>query len=135
MPFGELSHGGKGIFENYKDLFNVVSTEQVLRLFKILVDKSYKGHNPCPCNSGKVLRKCHGDILREILEIHGYEAFMHEYHLMTEHLLKDDDFKFPRYAIPKHILEKTRVRKRKNRCVGTMVRHRSGGRRGRNIGG
>lgn len=114
MPFGELSHGGEGLFENYKELFNVDSVEQVLRLFKIIIDNSYKGHNLCPCGSGNILRKCHGDILREILEIHGYGAFMYEYHSMTEHLLENDDFKFPQNALPKFILKKDKSRKKKN---------------------
>ncbi len=111
MPFGELSHGAKGIYEYYQDLFGVDDANKLFLFFKILVDKSYKGHHPCPCGSGKILRKCHGSILREIIEVHGYDPFMYDYHLMVTHLLKDKEFRFSRKAMPKYILKKGKNKK------------------------
>lgn len=105
MPFGELSHGGQGIIEYYQELFGVDDINMLFLFFKILVDESYKGHHRCPCGSGKILRKCHGDILRKIKEIHGYKSFMHDYYMMVICLLEEDDGHISREAIPNKILK------------------------------
>lgn len=66
MPFGERSHGTKGIMEFYKDFFNVDSEEKAKNFLKFIYSfKSYKykGHYMCPCGSGKRVRDCHRVIL------------------------------------------------------------------------
>jgi hypothetical protein len=65
MPYGEL-HGEEGIFESYKDLFKTSSDYVALQLLKILAEDNYRGHLPCPCESGKNVRNCHGPVLLEI---------------------------------------------------------------------
>ena len=58
-PFGERSHGAKGILETYMDLFGYTNTNDTLRTLYFLVHNQYKGHKLCHCESGLVTRKCH----------------------------------------------------------------------------
>lgn len=74
-PWGELSHGGKGLLEYYQDVFNTKDLRITLRLLKMLVEGSYRGHLPCPCGSSSKLRHCHGDTLRELIQIQSPEDF------------------------------------------------------------
>jgi len=67
-PFGERTHGCIGILESYADYFNVSDQMEVYRFLKYAVSNQYRGHLPCPCNSGKRVRDCHGKILRLINE-------------------------------------------------------------------
>lgn len=59
VPFGERSHGVDGIIEFYKDCFNVESYRAVLQLLEYTCNKRYRGHDLCPCGSGKRIRNCH----------------------------------------------------------------------------
>lgn len=68
LPFGELSHGCEGIREYYQDAFRTDDVQVVLALLKVLADGTYRGHHVCPCGSVKVLRKCHGPVLRGLME-------------------------------------------------------------------
>lgn len=76
LPFGELSHGGPGIQEYYQDLFNTDDVKVILKLLKIMADGSYRGHQPCPCESGKILRKCHGPILLGLIKNQKTDRFL-----------------------------------------------------------
>lgn len=60
MPLGELSHGEKGIYESYSNIFNIKDRIACLKFLKVLAFDNYRGHLQCPCNSGKKLRMCHG---------------------------------------------------------------------------
>lgn len=44
----------------YQERFGTKSVNVVLRLLEIITHKNYRGHILCPCNSGKRIRKCHG---------------------------------------------------------------------------
>lgn len=79
MPFGELSHGGKGISEYYKEFFETDSELVVIELLKIIIEDSYRGHMPCPCASGKRLRNCHGPKIVEIKEQQTREQFFSDF--------------------------------------------------------
>lgn len=68
MPFGELSHGAQGIREYYKEIFDIEDVQITLALLKIMADSAYRGHHPCPCGSGKILRKCHGSIMLRLIK-------------------------------------------------------------------
>ncbi len=63
-PFGERSHGAKGIIEYYKELFQVKTIEEARYLISAAkhykLGKVYKGHNICPCGNSKKVRECHG---------------------------------------------------------------------------
>lgn len=65
-PFGERSHGLIGILEAYCETFNVKSFRQAYDILKYAISYEYRGHLPCPCNSGRRIRNCHGQILRKI---------------------------------------------------------------------
>jgi hypothetical protein len=68
-PWGGRSHFEKGILEFYAELFKVPADLAVIDFMQILARKNRpKGHEPCPCNSGKPLRKCHRDELYQIRE-------------------------------------------------------------------
>lgn len=66
MPFGERSHGARGIKEFYKDFFGVDTEKKAISFLKFISsfkNYKYKGHHICPCGSGKRIRDCHKDIL------------------------------------------------------------------------
>lgn len=67
-PFGERSHGAVGILEWYREYFNVKDFKQAYNLLRYSVLNKYRGHLPCPCNSGKRIRNCHGEIIRKIAD-------------------------------------------------------------------
>lgn len=66
-PYGERSHGIDGDLEYLKDLFKVEKWDQVFDIMIFIVQSTYRGHLACPCGSGKRIRKCHGDILRQTM--------------------------------------------------------------------
>jgi hypothetical protein len=69
LPFGEHAHGAEGIFEDYKRRFQLTDDSLILRLIQILAEKSYRGHQVCPCRSGRKLRNCHGKNLISLINI------------------------------------------------------------------
>lgn len=79
MPYGELSHGYRGIFEYYQDLFGIKSQQAVLGLLKMLAEECYRGHLPCPCGSGKRFRHCHRELLRKIGTHQNQDEFLRDY--------------------------------------------------------
>ena len=79
LPFGELSHGQKGIMEYYRELFTSGSDMVVISLLKILAEDNYRGHHYCPCGSGKIIRQCHGEILKRINKHQSREDFIDDY--------------------------------------------------------
>ena len=79
MPFGELSHGGKGVLEYYTQLFNASSDVIAIELLKILAENNYRGHYDCPCGNGKRIRNCHGGLLRNINSYQTQMEFLYDY--------------------------------------------------------
>jgi hypothetical protein len=79
MPYGELSHGYKGIMEYYHDYFMVKSESVVLRFLKILATDNYRGHHLCPCESGRPIRFCHGDSLLNLKKYQEQIYFLNDY--------------------------------------------------------
>lgn len=64
-PWGERSHSVKGIQEFYAELLDGVSESCLIGFMRLLARKNEpKGHELCPCNSGKRLRDCHRDFVR-----------------------------------------------------------------------
>lgn len=87
MPFGELSHRGKGILEYYQDVFSVRDTRRVRRFLQILAGGNYRSHLRCPCGSGKRLRSCHGELLLELMKLGTPEEFYTEENMINNHLI------------------------------------------------
>jgi len=79
MPYGELSHGGKGLIEYYTDYLGVNSEFAVLSFLKTLASDNYRGHHDCPCGSGKKIRRCHGKELLELKMIQNPYGFLRDY--------------------------------------------------------
>ena len=90
MPFGEFSHGGKGILESYQALLSVESPSGVLALLKILGDGSYRGHQACPCGSGARLRHCHGARLLGLNSVQSADHFLRDIGAILVSLSKED---------------------------------------------
>ena len=65
-PFGERSHGWRGILEYYCELFGVESLRAASSLMGLVATGDYRGSDKCPCGSGKQVWKCHGTMLREL---------------------------------------------------------------------
>jgi hypothetical protein len=78
LPFGELSHGCQGIREYYQEAFCTDNVQIALTLLKVLADGTYRGHHACPCNSRKILRKCHGQVLLGLLKHQPKERFLRD---------------------------------------------------------
>ena len=63
-PFGERSHGEKGLVEAFADVLKIQKNKQnVIYYLRLLSQEWPKGHWLCPCGSGKRLRYCHRDDL------------------------------------------------------------------------
>ena len=68
-PYGERSHGVKGIEEAYMERYRVTDRNVLMHLLLYLTGiQRYRGHLECPCGSGKKFRDCHGGkILKDIM--------------------------------------------------------------------
>lgn len=76
LPYGELSHGFRGILEYYQGYFGITNSRTLLALLKILAEGSYKGHHLCPCGSGKIMRRCHGPLVLDLAKTKPEAYFM-----------------------------------------------------------
>lgn len=65
-PSGDRSHGLPGILEFYASLLGTKDERSLLRFLVSLLREKVKGHWPCPCGSGRILRKCHMDGMRQL---------------------------------------------------------------------
>lgn len=65
-PFGEWGHGAKGIVEYYSTLLKTDDIGVIAGFLEYLAKKKTKGHWPCPCGSGKRLRDCHRELVRDL---------------------------------------------------------------------
>jgi len=108
MPFGELSHGAQGIREYYQELFNTEDVLILMALLKIMADGTYRGHHACPCGSGKILRKCHGPSMLELLKQQSQERFLHDatnvFYSLKESELKNFDWNLLPKALKKNLM-------------------------------
>ena len=68
-PFGERSHGAKGILEYYAELFHLSSEQQTIRFLQQVSEMdNYRGHRLCPCGSNKKIRDCHKEEVKVALQ-------------------------------------------------------------------
>lgn len=59
-PFGERSHGEKGLIEAFADALGVPNQKgEVIYHLRLLSQDWPTGHWACPCGSGRLLRHCH----------------------------------------------------------------------------
>lgn len=59
-PLGERGHNLNGVVETYQQLFQEQDFVKVCKLLRAISERKYRGHMPCPCDSGIITRKCHG---------------------------------------------------------------------------
>lgn len=62
-PFGEHDHGWHGVAEFYQEKFGTKNAAVVVRGLKLIADGKVRGHWPCPCGSGRIIRSCHPGII------------------------------------------------------------------------
>jgi len=60
-PFGEWGHGTEGTLEFYALKTGFSEPRIILAFIDYLKRDELKGHWPCPCGSGEILRRCHRD--------------------------------------------------------------------------
>ncbi len=64
--WGERAHGKDGILQYYAELLGIAVDSNTLGFMKLISRKNRpKGHEICPCGSGKKLRHCHGGLIYE----------------------------------------------------------------------
>lgn len=63
-PFGERSHGKRGLLEFYGELIGTTEEAVVRHYLDYLSKETVKGHWECPCGSKKRLRNCHLETLK-----------------------------------------------------------------------
>jgi len=121
MPFDELSHGAQGIREYYQDLFETDNVQIVLALLKLMADGTYRGHHVCLCGSEKILRKCHGLVMLELLKKQPKERFLSDATNVLLSLKENEMKNFDRDLLPKdlkrEIDEMARERARREKCA------------------
>ncbi len=78
-PYEELAHGGQGIIEYYKKLFNVQTDLAVIELLKALSDGYLQNNAPCVCGSQKPLKKCHKPKIQKIKNQQTREEFFSDF--------------------------------------------------------
>ena len=65
--WGGREHGIKGILEYYAELVGRPLEESTIDFMKLLARKNHpKGHEHCPCGSGKKIRHCHQALIRDL---------------------------------------------------------------------
>ena len=62
-PFGEHSHGKKGLLEFYYDYYDMNNLTNKDSFLEYIFINNYKGHHNCPCGSEKKIRNCHKDFI------------------------------------------------------------------------
>jgi hypothetical protein len=67
-PFGERSHGLKGVLEAYGEWFGTQDEKQIGLYLEYLSRDVLKGHWDCPCGSGARIRNCHQNEIRALRE-------------------------------------------------------------------
>jgi hypothetical protein len=68
-PWPTRDHGMDGIIQGFADLLGISDTAVIDRYARLLVRESpAKGHEVCPCGSGRKLRDCHEDLYRRSRE-------------------------------------------------------------------
>lgn len=84
-PFGEQKHGADGITQYYVERLELRGEVAALAIVAYLYEHGYRGHHSCPCGSGRIVRKCHGPMLRELHQHHTAETLRHDFRSVLEH--------------------------------------------------
>lgn len=74
-PFGDRAHGALGILHYYGELFEQTDFPTIVKLLGAVCLEEYRGHLPCPCESGLIARKCHGEAILRLKKSGAMAAF------------------------------------------------------------
>lgn len=81
-PFGEYSHGREGIVEFYLNYFNLNQENNSKEILNYIFLNHYRGHNLCPCGSGRKIRNCHKEIVLKCQNDSNIETLKNYYRRM-----------------------------------------------------
>jgi hypothetical protein len=85
LPFGELSHGSRGICQDYASIFKVGSESAAMEMVWLTsLKKRVANKHPCPCGSHRRLGKCHNMMVNRLRSLLGRPWFRKEYRSLTE---------------------------------------------------
>ena len=66
-PFGELAHGDRGLIDDFKRLFGLATADACADMLSLIgMKKRVANKQPCPCNSGLRLGKCHHNLANRL---------------------------------------------------------------------
>lgn len=68
-PHGDHAHGAAGVLEFYADLLGTTDPMLVVKLLLDVLHGKVRGHWPCPCGSGAIIRKCHKNAVDELRKV------------------------------------------------------------------
>lgn len=74
IPDGERAHYGEGLFQDYRERFEVFTDIIVLKIIANAFDAKNKVHQKCPCYSGKSYGKCHYKKLSQLISRDAFRA-------------------------------------------------------------
>src|ERR1700674_262907 len=67
-PFEKLKHGAEGVVQYYRELLETSDLRVISTFLEYLAAKKIKGHWPCPCRKGGLLRHCHFNLVIDLRE-------------------------------------------------------------------
>lgn len=82
FPFGEHSHGNKGIYEFIQMYYKIDNIREAKNIYEYVCTKKYRGHLDCPCGSKRKMRDCHGRLILKILNSDEIEILKDNYRRM-----------------------------------------------------
>jgi hypothetical protein len=65
-PYGEWAHGGKGMLQFFGETIGTDDPRIIVKLIDALINGKVRGHWPCPCGSGAIVRKCHAGAMQKL---------------------------------------------------------------------
>lgn len=82
-PYRCLPHGGLGLLDYYSGTFDTDEL-RTMKVLKVLADGRRLGRWPCPCESGKRVNQCHGEVLTALQPHQSAREFELELNLIVE---------------------------------------------------
>lgn len=67
-PFDDSPHGLEGFVDYYEKLFEIELSPELFSGIERIIKYGYRGHHPCPCGSGKIVRKCHKQVVMDLAQ-------------------------------------------------------------------
>lgn len=86
-PFGERPHNAAGVLEYYKEFWGTDDELLAAKMLYIaLTQNAYRGHLPCPCGSGIIGRRCHGQQFERVFSSAHINLYYQDYLYMYDYL-------------------------------------------------